>query len=146
MEKYYEYILIAVIGVAVSFINSIAGGGSMLSLPAMIFMGIPATVANGTNRVGIFWGNISSVMKLYRSGKLEWRALKLLVLPVALGAAVGALFAVSIPDDVFKPILAGFILFVTFMTVFSSQKKIYNTEIDSEKKEVHFLKLIFWFF
>ncbi len=146
MEEYYHYALMFGIGIVVAFINSVAGGGSMLSLPIMIFLGIPATVANGTNRVGIFWGNLASATKLYRSGKLDFSILKILILPVVIGAVVGAYFAVKIPDEIFKPVLAGFILCITFLSVYSSRKKLHTTEISGQPKELNILKLIFWFF
>ena len=50
--QYAQYPAFFVLGAVVSLINSIAGGGSTLSLPIMIFLGMPATVANGTNRIG----------------------------------------------------------------------------------------------
>ncbi|MGL1901381.1 MAG: sulfite exporter TauE/SafE family protein [Fibrobacterales bacterium] len=146
MEAYYHYVLIFFIGIVVAFINSIAGGGSMLSLPMMIFLGLPPTVANGTNRVGVFWGNLSSAIKLYRSGKLDLTILKMLLLPVIVGAIVGAWFAVKIPDDIFKPVLAVVILCVTFLSVFSSRKKLYTTEIDSKSKDIKYGPLFLWFF
>ena len=57
--SYAQYPAFFILGAVVSLINSIAGGGSTLSLPIMIFLGLPATVANGTNRIGLIIGNFS---------------------------------------------------------------------------------------
>ncbi|MBO7512234.1 MAG: TSUP family transporter, partial [Fibrobacter sp.] len=70
-----------VLGAVVSLINSIAGGGSTLSLPIMIFLGLPATVANGTNRIGLIIGNFSSAINLMRHGYLNKKIFLQLALP-----------------------------------------------------------------
>ena len=69
--QYAQYPAFFVLGLVVSLINSIAGGGSTLSLPIMIFLGMPATVANGTNRIGLIIGNFSSAFNLMKHGYLN---------------------------------------------------------------------------
>ena len=69
--NYAQYPAFFILGAVVSLINSIAGGGSTLSLPIMIFLGLPATVANGTNRIGLIIGNFSSAYNLARHGYLN---------------------------------------------------------------------------
>ena len=51
---FYEYILLISSGIAAGFINTVAGGGSLLTLPLLIFMGLSAAEANGSNRVALF--------------------------------------------------------------------------------------------
>ena len=67
------YVAYFVLGAVVSLINSVAGGGSTLSLPIMILLGLPATVANGTNRLGFIIGNFSSAFNLARHGDLNMK-------------------------------------------------------------------------
>ena len=93
-----------VLGAVVSLINSIAGGGSTLSLPLMIFLGLPATVANGTNRIGLIIGNFSSAFNLARHGYLNMRLFLQLLTPTLTGALVGACFLVHIGDKLFQEI------------------------------------------
>ncbi|WP_372946616.1 TSUP family transporter, partial [Muriicola sp.] len=50
MEQWYHYPLLVVVGFVVGFINTIAGGASLISLPVLIFLGLPPSVANGTNQ------------------------------------------------------------------------------------------------
>ena len=57
-------ILLMVVGFFAGFVNVIAGGGSTLSVPVMIFMGLPAPVANGTNRIAILAQNITAVITI----------------------------------------------------------------------------------
>ena len=105
-----------VLGAVVSLINSIAGGGSTLSLPLMIFLGLPATVANGTNRIGLIIGNFSSAVNLMRHGYLNKKIFLQLALPTLFGALIGACFLVRIGDKVFQAILAVVICLVVVMS------------------------------
>lgn len=103
-------------GVLVAFINSVSGGGSILSLPLLIFMGLPAATANGTNRLGILLGSSSSLMAFRSQGIFLPRIAWQVGWPAAIGSLAGSLIAVRISDRVFNPILAGVILFVVIMT------------------------------
>ena len=69
------YLISAVIlaGFACGFINTIAGSGSLITLPLLIFLGLPANVANGTNRVAIAIQNIVGVASFSRQGVLNFR-------------------------------------------------------------------------
>ena len=103
-------------GVAVSFINSVSGGGSILSLPLLIFMGLPAATANGTNRLGILLGSGASLLAFRSQGIFLPRLALQVGWPAAIGSLAGSLIALRIPNRVFNPILAGVILFVVIMT------------------------------
>ena len=114
--QYAQYPAFFVLGAAVSLINSIAGGGSTLSLPIMIFLGMPATVANGTNRIGLIIGNCSSAFNLMKHGYLNKKIFLQLLLPTFIGALVGACFLVHIGDKLFQAILAVVICLVVVMS------------------------------
>lgn len=114
--QYAQYPAFFVLGAVVSLINSIAGGGSTLSLPIMIFLGMPATVANGTNRIGLIIGNFSSAFNLMKHGYLNKKIFMQLAVPTFLGALVGACFLVRIGDKMFQAILAVVICVVVVMS------------------------------
>lgn len=59
------------VGIAAGFINTLAGGGSLLSLPILIFLGLPAAVANGTNRLAIMIQCLFAVAGFKRKGILN---------------------------------------------------------------------------
>src|SRR6266481_3925668 len=61
-----SYLLLAAVGFAASVLNVIAGGGSFFTLPVLIFLGLPAAVANGTNRIGVIAQNASAVWEFHR--------------------------------------------------------------------------------
>ncbi len=111
-----KYPAFFVLGAVVSLINSIAGGGSSLSLPIMIFLGMPPTVANGTNRLGLIIGNLSSVYNLAKHGYLNIKIFKQLFLPTLFGSFIGVAFLVNIGDRALQAILAAVICLVVIMS------------------------------
>ena len=105
MSALESSILLSVIGAAAGFLNVLAGGGSSLTLPALIFLGLDASVANGTNRIAILVQNLSAVHSFKQEKFFESKLsvkLALLTLP---GAIVGAVAAVKISDETFETIL-----------------------------------------
>lgn len=93
-------------GLAAGFINVLAGNGSLISLPALIFIGLPPGVANATNRVSIVFQNLVGGTSFYRQGRLDSRGALMLSIPMVLGSIVGALLAVDVDDEVFQRVLA----------------------------------------
>ncbi|MGD8861544.1 MAG: sulfite exporter TauE/SafE family protein [Myxococcales bacterium] len=93
------------VGVAAGFVNVVAGGGSLLTMPLMIFLGLPETTANGTARVAIFVQNASAVVAYRRAGGLDLSQVKPLLLPAILGAVGGAAIASRLSDEGFRDAL-----------------------------------------
>ncbi len=58
---WYLYLAVIAAGFVAGFINTLAGSGSLVTLPVLIFLGLPANVANGTNRVAILLQNVVGV-------------------------------------------------------------------------------------
>ncbi|CAA0116440.1 putative membrane transporter protein YfcA [Halioglobus japonicus] len=98
--------LIAVVGVASGFLNVVAGGGSLLTVPVMVFLGMPGPVANGTNRIGILAQNITSVVTFARSGFKDFKLSLSLSACAIPGAIAGALLGVNLEGVWFNRSLA----------------------------------------
>lgn len=98
---------LVVAGLGAGFINTLAGGGSLLTLPALMLVGLPADVANGTNRVGILLQSVAASVAFDREKAMlaDKRELLGFVWPTVVGAALGALSAASIPRATLKPVL-----------------------------------------
>lgn len=107
------YLWLGGIGIAAGFLNVMAGGGSLLILPVLLFTGMPAALANGTLRVAILAQNIVAVSFFQRQGLVEPRTSIKLALATVPGAVAGALIAIVIPEDWFTWILAGVLLVAT---------------------------------
>ena len=63
----WQMALLVAVGIASGFLNVVAGGGGLLTVPTMVFMGMPGPVANGTNRIGVLAQSIASVIAFARS-------------------------------------------------------------------------------
>lgn len=100
----FIFMLIAA-GFFAGFINTIAGGGSMLTLPALMILGMPADVANGTNRVGILLQSVAGSRRFYQKGKLEPSTIVPTLLPTLSGSLLGSLLASYLPVVWLKPAL-----------------------------------------
>ena len=110
-------ILLVVSGIAAGFVNTIAGGGSIFTLPALMLLGIPADVANGTNRVGVVMQSFAAVWRFRKHDKLDQQAMLPILMPTIVGALIGSLVASVIPVDVLKPLLLGTMVAMTLLIV-----------------------------
>ncbi len=98
----YGYPLLVVAGFIAGFVNTLAGSGSLVTLPALIFLGLPATVANGTNRVAILMQNVVAVGSFRRLKVFKIREGLILTIPAILGALVGARIAVELNEEAMR--------------------------------------------
>lgn len=103
------------LGVCSGFINMFAGGGSMLVVPFLIFLGLPANVANATNRVAIFLQNIVSTATFKQKKILDIKTDYKLLVPTLLGSIAGAFTAVDIQEEILQKIIGGLLIILFFM-------------------------------
>ena len=87
------------------FVDSVAGGGGIISLPAYLMAGIPAHLAAGTNKVVNGCGTLMATVKYFRSGKVRLRPAIAAALGALLGSALGAQLASMIPEAALKTIM-----------------------------------------
>lgn len=100
------YALLLVVGFVAAFINVFAAGGSFLTLPLLLFLGLPATVANGTNRVGVLLQNVGAVVGFHRHRVLPMQWALNASVPAVVGAALGVWAALTVPDIAFRRVLS----------------------------------------
>ncbi len=109
--------LVPVTGFIAGFINTLAGSGSLITLPVLILLGLPANVANGTNRVGILIQNIVAVATFWRHGSLEGQRPAPLIIPSVIGAVVGAQLAVNLDETLLRRTIAGLMIFMLVLVI-----------------------------
>ena len=132
MPDYLSAIILFGVGLIAGFINVNAGGGSTLTLPTLIFLGLDSALANGTNRIAIFIQNISAVYSFKKEKYQQFdisMKLSLLTLP---GSIVGALLAVNLSDSVFQKIL-GVVMIGIILSMIIPQKKINISDHNNTK-------------
>ena len=94
-------------GLGAGFLNVMAGGGSLITLPILIFMGLPVPVANGTNRFAILVQNIAALASFRQQGYDAMRSGAAFALTTIPGAIAGAFAAIHVAEGLFRAILAG---------------------------------------
>jgi hypothetical protein len=104
----WSWIQLAALGAAGlvgGFVNTLAGGGSLVTLPALLLLGLPADVANATNRVGVVAQSLVAARGLGRDPRLAATSTAWVLLPALAGSLAGAWLAARVPVEVLKPIL-----------------------------------------
>jgi len=116
--EWYMYPAVVLVGIIAGFINTLAGGGSALSLPMLIFLGLPANMANGTNRIAILLQNMVGTSGYRREKVLDLRKGWVMGIAALLGAIPGALFAISLDELLMRKIIGGVLVVMLILVVF----------------------------
>lgn len=112
-----QILLLIGAGLLAGVINTLAGGGSLITLPLLIFMGLPPVEANASNRVALFVQNIFAVQGFRSKGVFLFPYSFWVAISAAIGAILGAKIAIDISGDLFRRILAVVMVLVMLMTV-----------------------------
>jgi uncharacterized membrane protein YfcA len=110
-----ELIGLALVGVVAGWMNVMAGGGSLLTLPALLFFGVPAPVANGTNRIGILLQSVAAVSTFLRKGFADFRLSVTLAAAASVGAVAGASVGIHLTGIWFDRFLAGILIVIMLL-------------------------------
>ncbi len=108
-------VLLVVAGVVAGFVNTIAGGGSVITVPALMLLGMPADIANGTNRVGVAIQSLAAMHEFGKHGRLDRPAIIPVLCPSMSGSLLGALTASYVPVALLKPLLLGTMMVMTLL-------------------------------
>src|SRR5690606_36116174 len=136
--------LLIPIGFIAGFLNTVAGGGTLLTLPALLFLGLPAPIANGTNRIAILIQTFTAVRGFKSKGMSTYPFSFYLGLSAFVGSFIGAKLAIDISGDVFNKILAIIMIMVLLTIIFNPNKNF--TEIPERTTGKHLYWAIFIFF
>ncbi|MCF6359242.1 MAG: sulfite exporter TauE/SafE family protein [Cyclobacteriaceae bacterium] len=142
---YLQAVFLVAVGVVAGFINTVAGGGSLLTLPILIFLGLPPSMANGTNRVAIFFQNISGIAGFKSKGVFIFPYSLWVGISALLGAILGAQFSVQIRGELFNQILAVVMIAVVIITIVNPIKNP-NETLERFGKKHQAIGIITFFF
>lgn len=117
-----RFIVVFLAGLVAGFVNVMAGGGSFLTLVALEFAGLPAAMANGTNRLGVVTQNVTGLLGFRSKGLANARTSLQFAIPAFLGSIVGAYIVVDLPEVLFHRILAVAMIVVLFTVVFDVKR------------------------
>lgn len=122
MNDLLQLAILFVTGLFAGFINVMSAGGSMLSVPMLIFLGLDPNTANGTNRIAIFLQNVSGILTFKSKGAIAAKESLFFAVWTIPGAILGSWIAVKIDPTVFQIILAA-IMIISVLALFMPKKK-----------------------
>ena len=108
--EWWQLILLLVAGFVAGVINTLAGGGSLITLPLMLWIGLLAPIANASNRISLIVQNISGSANFHRTGHMHWPTALLLGACAVPTALIGARVALDIDEHWFRRILVAVLL------------------------------------
>lgn len=120
MEKVSIDVLLLLIGASfvAAFIDSVVGGGGLISLPALLIAGLPPATALATNKMASVMGSLTSSFSFFRSGKIDTGLIRRLFGLSLCGAALGVYAVRQMPSGMLKPLLVILLIVVLAYTIF----------------------------
>lgn len=142
----YDWIILILIGVFAGAINTLAGGGSLITLPFLIFLGLPPSIANGTNRIAILFQTASAVIGFKSKGITTFPFSIYIGASAFIGSLIGAQIAIDIKGETFNKILSTIMILVVALIAFKKQSNNLQelTEITTGKRL--WLSILVFFF
>lgn len=137
----WEIVLILIVsGIFVGFVNTLAGGGSIVSMAIFMGLGLPITDANGTNRIAVVLQNLTATMTFIKKRMLDMRLGLKLGIPAVLGNILGSQIASTVDESIFKWCLGAVMTAVLIYMIVDRRKRTYGTH-EVKIKPMHYL----WF-
>lgn len=143
--SWYVYLLAVLGGVLAGVINTLAGSGSLVTLPILVLLGLPANVANGTNRVGIVFQSIVGAAALRRAGHLPLEGTGWFILPAVLGAIAGVLIAVDLSAEVMNVVIGVIMVAMLVLTLLEPKRWLREVSEQREGRPPWWLVVVFFF-
>lgn len=140
-----QALMTAALGVLCGLLNVLAAGGSLIAVPFLIFLGLPANVANATNRVAILMQNVVSTATYKHEKMLDFKADTFALVPLVLGAMVGATLAVDIDEKLLRRVIA-IILVAMFFLMMKNPASWQNTTHKRPRIKNVWLQRVMYFF
>lgn len=106
------------LGFLAAFIDAVVGGGGLISIPTLLAIGLPPSIALGTNKLASVFGSMTSAFRFIRSGKVDLKLVGRLFVPVFILAMLGASLATFLPAQLLKPIVIVILTLVLLYTIF----------------------------
>lgn len=128
--------LLSIAGFFAAFVDSIAGGGGIISVPAFLMAGIPPHIALGTNKFSSSCASFTSSIKFAQSGKVDFSILKFLIPFTLIGAVLGVNTMLIIDAKYLNTIVLILLLFVGIYSLFSKNVGMQDKFTEVKKKSL----------
>lgn len=124
------------VGCVAGFLNVVAGGGSLLTVPVMVFMGVPGPAANGTNRIAILAQCVTAVITFFRKGYSDFKLSMTLALCAIPGAVLGAFMGTRLEGIWFNRVLAVIMIGVMLIMAFEKKSELVEPRTDTKPRNL----------
>lgn len=132
----WQWIMVILAGILTGIINTLAGSGSLITLPIFIFLcGLPAPVANGTNRIGALFQSATGVYGFWKSGVANFSASQWLVVPAILGAMLGAWIATTLDKESMFQAIGFLMVFMLVVLIVNPRRWIRESDASSSQNK-----------
>ena len=140
-----DWLLFLVAGILTGIINTLAGSGSLITLPIFIFLcGLPAPIANGTNRIGALIQSGVALHAYKKTGAAHFEGSLWLVVPAILGAIVGSRIAVEINEQMMNYTIGGLMVFMLLVLLVNPKRWIQESQVDTKRNKSPLSLLVFF--
>jgi len=143
--EWYMYLAVIAAGLFAGFVNTLAGSGSLITLPLLMFLGLPANIANGTNRIGVLVQSAVSSLsfrkqKIYTVRETLWMAI-----PAVAGSLVGSLIAIRINEHIMELLIGGLLIFMFFIILYKPEQWVREHALSITSRRRWWVSVIFFF-
>lgn len=123
MNEITIILMLVLSGIVVGVINTLAGGGAIITMTLFMVLGLPINVANGTNRIAVVLQNLTATLAFLRKRLLDVKSGIKLSIPAVIGNIAGSLVATHISDTIFKICMAVVLTVVLLYMIFDQSHK-----------------------
>lgn len=129
-----EWLIFGFAGIFTGIINTLAGSGSLITLPIFIFIcGLPAPIANGTNRIGVLIQSAVGILAFRKTGGVNYKHTLWLIIPTIAGAIIGSLVAASFNEKLMNYSIGGLMVFMLLVLLINPKRWIRESDPDPTK-------------
>lgn len=121
---FWEALLLLGGGLAAGVINTMAGGGSALTVPLLVLAGVPGNQANGSNRVGVLTASGAAVVAFRKSGVDGVKGAAPVLAPAVVGSLIGSFGISQIADETFETVFGYLLIPIIILTIFKPKPKV----------------------
>lgn len=146
MPDFAWYLLLIAAGFCAGIVNTIAGGGSFLTIPALMFLcDLSPQIANGTNRIAILFSSAIASLTFRQHGKdLDFKLARQLTIPTICGVPLGASLATGLPTEAFRPVFGLVFLAMAILLVLDPKRLAAQGEMKEHKYSRGFVIAVFF--
>ena len=142
--EWYLYLAVIAAGFVAGYINTLAGSGSLITLPLLIFLGLPANVANGTNRIGVLFQNIVAVTSFKQQNVLDVKGAAILAIPAIFGSVLGAQIAVNMNEQLMRRTI-GVLMIMMLIIIFFRPNRWLQGSLDVMAQRPNLMQIVIFF-